>query len=318
MTYGDAWEQETRYRVERWQDMREAREEREQLLLPDARLDEVGWDIYACATRSMSERQAAALALDDTYYERRRVRDDLLQRHGVELRRRYAELRPSATSLDVFDTRAPEQLDFWTGRLPNSTFIYFIQSGEHGPIKIGLSDKPTRRLRQLQTGNPDELLLRHVIPGDLGGEKKLHTRFEPARIRGEWFGKDYLPVIAAFAGGVADRMVQAYDGSGAPPRLIGGDVRSDTELGSLRTEIERMWLAGHEVTEIARYLWLDQEEVEQQLGEMSGTTIYDVRRPGGYDYREGRIVPIRSKPRRRRRRLKPTPEPTQHSEGERE
>jgi hypothetical protein len=309
MDYGDAWEREVLYRLHRWQEMRHLREDHERLLAPDERLDEIGWDIYYCATqRSMGEAEAAAMALDGVYRQRLRVRDDFLGRHSLDLRRSYAELRPGSAGFDVFGTAAPEQLDFWKSRLDDPTFIYFIQSGEHGPIKIGLSNGPNRRLPQLQTGNPDELLLRHVIPGDLGVERKLHQRFEPARIRGEWFGREYLPVIAAFAGGLADRMVHAYDGSGSPPRLIGGDVRAPTELDRMRKEIERLWLAGHEIPAIARFTWLNEEDVEQQLEEMRDLSIYDVRRPGGFDIREGRLVAIRSKPRRRRRRPKPRPD----------
>src|SRR5205823_4980342 len=101
---------------------------------------------------------------------------DQLRRHHDELARRYAELHPGSAGFDVFDTTAPEQMEFWTSRLERPTFVYFIQSGEHGPIKIGLSIDPIQRAPQLQTGNPDKLLLRHVIPGDAAIEKKLHTR----------------------------------------------------------------------------------------------------------------------------------------------
>jgi Meiotically up-regulated gene 113 len=305
MAYGDQWEREVRQRLDRWQEMRWCREEAELDLQPNERLDEVGWDIYYCATRSMNAHEAAALALDGTYRQRLLVRDDQLKRHHDDLRRSYTELRPNSAPFDVFDTSAPEQLDFWRSRLRDPAFIYFIQSGEHGPIKIGFSNKPTRRVPELQTGNPDELLLRHVIPGDLTVERKLHERFEPARIRGEWFGREYLPVIAAFAAGLADNMVHAYDGSGSPPRLIGGDVRTAAELDRIRAEIERLWLAGHELAAIARYMWMDEEDIALQLEEMRELSIYDVNRPGGYDIREGRLVAMRAKPRRRRSRKRP-------------
>jgi hypothetical protein len=260
----------------------------------------------------MSEPDAAKLALDGTYRQRLLVRDDLLKRHHLDLKRRYAELHPDGAEYDAFETTAHEQIDFWEGRLVESSFIYFVQSGEHGLIKIGLSNGPMRRLPELQTGNPDELLLRHVIPGDRAVEASLHQRFEPARIRGEWFGREYLPVIAAFAGGVADRMLQAYDGSGAPPQLVGGDVRSPTEIDRIRADIERLWLAGHDIEAISRFLWLGEAEVEQQLEVMRKLSIYDVARPGGYDSREGRIVAMRAKPRRRRRRPKRTTSDGRH------
>ena len=303
MAYGDAWEQETLERLRQWREMRYRREILEYRIHPNERLDEVGWDIFYCATRAMDETTAATLALDGTLRQRVRVRDDLFRRHRLDLDRRYAELHPGGVGFGVFDTTAPQQLEFWSKRLSDPTFIYFIQSGEDGPIKIGFSGSPDRRVPQLQTGNPRELLLRHVIPGDTAIERQLHSRFEPARIRGEWFGREYLPVIVAFAGGIADRMIHSYDGSGVPPRLVGGDVRTEAELARMRTDIERLWLDGHDVPAIADYTWLADEEVEDQLEQMRALGTYDVLRPGGFDVRGGRLVAYRSKwPKRKPRR----------------
>jgi hypothetical protein len=295
VAYGDLWEREVVARFQEWEDLRWRRAEAERQLHPDDRLDEVGWDIFYCATRGMSEAGAARLALDGNLRQRLRVRDDLLKRHRLDLERRYSELNPRGAGFGVFNTTAPEQRAFWTSRLEDPTFIYFIQSGEDGPIKIGFSNRPDRRLPELQTGNPRELILRHVIPGDTSVERQLHARFEPARIRGEWFGREYLPVIITFAGGLADRMLEAYDGSGIPPRLIGGEVRMSSELARIRADIERLWLAGFDAPVIARYTWLDVEEVEAQLDEMRGLEIYDVHRKGGFDVRAGRLVAYRSR-----------------------
>lgn len=301
MAYGDDWERDTLHRLHHWAEMRWAREVHEASLAPDERLDEVGWDIYYCASLTMDERDAAGLALDGTYRQRLRVRDDLFRRHQRGLQRRYEELCPSGPGFGVFDTSAPEQIEFWTDRLVSPTFIYFLQSGSDGPVKIGLSSRPGRRAPELQTGNPRELLLRHVVPGDRSVEKQLHNRFEPARIRGEWFGREYLPIIIAFSGGLADRMVHAYDGSGAPPFLVGGDVRTAGELGRIRADIERLWLAGHDLRAIAELTWIAEDDVERELNEMRAVGGYDVDRLGGFDFRAGRLVPYRSRwPRRKK------------------
>ena len=37
--------------------------------------------------------------------------------------------------------------------------IYFIQAGEHGPVKIGVAQNPSARLAALQTGSPTPLRL---------------------------------------------------------------------------------------------------------------------------------------------------------------
>lgn len=67
--------------------------------------------------------------------------------------------------------------------------VYFIQSGAGGPIKIGFSDDPGRRLAQLQTGHSGPLALMGWIQGDVSRERELHARFRADRIRedGEWF-----------------------------------------------------------------------------------------------------------------------------------
>jgi len=67
--------------------------------------------------------------------------------------------------------------------------IYFIQCSGTCAIKIGhvSLDEADSRRRELQCGNPSELVLLGTMPGDLGTERQLHERFAAARIRGEWF-----------------------------------------------------------------------------------------------------------------------------------
>lgn len=66
-------------------------------------------------------------------------------------------------------------------------FVYFIQAGEGGPIKIGTAISPEKRLKQHQTSSHDTLVLLGVRPGDCGLEAELHHRFCEHRLRGEWF-----------------------------------------------------------------------------------------------------------------------------------
>jgi hypothetical protein len=66
--------------------------------------------------------------------------------------------------------------------------VYFIQAGTDGPIKIGISDNPAKRLAQLQTAHPVGLALLGVVPDvDLALERELHRRFAAYRMNGEWF-----------------------------------------------------------------------------------------------------------------------------------
>lgn len=63
--------------------------------------------------------------------------------------------------------------------------IYFIRAGK--TVKIGVSDNPNLRLRELQTGNPFRLKLLGVMAGEYMVEKELHSLFERFRLEGEWF-----------------------------------------------------------------------------------------------------------------------------------
>ena len=92
-------------------------------------------------------------------------------------------------------------------------FVYFIQAGLLGPIKIGWSANVKQRLAAAQVDNHEELRLRATAPGGPQIEARLHTVFHTAWIRGEWFrpvaelvelievledGANLLPILEAF------------------------------------------------------------------------------------------------------------------------
>jgi hypothetical protein len=87
-------------------------------------------------------------------------------------------------------------------------WVYFIQAGESGPIKIGKTTcSPLERLRTLQGGHYEKLHLVGVIfAGSYSNqgtdvsnnrnlvderltklEREVHSAFDEERIRGEWF-----------------------------------------------------------------------------------------------------------------------------------
>lgn len=65
--------------------------------------------------------------------------------------------------------------------------LYIIQSDLTGMIKIGRSKDPQKRLKQLQTGNPNKLKLIASFEGEGWKEKILHERLDSFRLEGEWF-----------------------------------------------------------------------------------------------------------------------------------
>jgi hypothetical protein len=66
--------------------------------------------------------------------------------------------------------------------------VYFIQSGNSGPVKIGFAADPESRMRGLQTGHPEKLRILAVLRNvSQRMEKNLHSRFGHLRMHGEWF-----------------------------------------------------------------------------------------------------------------------------------
>tara|TARA_B100001094_G_C18024945_1_gene717072 strand:- start:500 stop:787 length:288 start_codon:yes stop_codon:yes gene_type:complete len=65
--------------------------------------------------------------------------------------------------------------------------LYFIQSDKTGMIKIGRSLNPQKRLKQLQTGNPNNLKIIYVFKKQGHLETYLHQYLDKWRCKGEWF-----------------------------------------------------------------------------------------------------------------------------------
>jgi len=66
-------------------------------------------------------------------------------------------------------------------------FVYFVQAGEDGPIKIGWTQDIDRRIPELQTANARKLRLLGMVPGTLDTEAAFHARFSHLRLEAEWF-----------------------------------------------------------------------------------------------------------------------------------
>ncbi|MEV7282654.1 GIY-YIG nuclease family protein [Streptomyces sp. NPDC093111] len=78
--------------------------------------------------------------------------------------------------------------------------VYLIGSTDSSLVKIGWTDNPNRRLRDLQTGSPVVLQLLAVFEGGPIVEAELHRRFADKRRHGEWFdlGPDPVAVVSPF------------------------------------------------------------------------------------------------------------------------
>lgn len=73
-------------------------------------------------------------------------------------------------------------------------YVYVIAAQKEGPVKIGFSNNPYARLKELQTGNPQKLFILGTLgfkdkhPAELV-EKLLHHHLTNNNVRaeGEWF-----------------------------------------------------------------------------------------------------------------------------------
>ena len=77
----------------------------------------------------------------------------------------------------------------------------YAMGGETGPIKLGKSNDPDRRLRDMQTMSPMPLELIHQADETESiNEKDLHRIFAGSRLHGEWFEIDRETVKIVFSG----------------------------------------------------------------------------------------------------------------------
>lgn len=74
-------------------------------------------------------------------------------------------------------------------------YIYFIQEGNTHLYKVGRTNEPTKRLRELQTGNSRKLSIYHTIecrdmPSACRLELNLHKYLAGQRVLNEWYKLD--------------------------------------------------------------------------------------------------------------------------------
>ncbi len=66
--------------------------------------------------------------------------------------------------------------------------VYFLRPiGQAGPIKIGCSKEPMKRLRSVEIWSPLMLEVVAAVPGGHADESVLHQMFGDNRLHGEWF-----------------------------------------------------------------------------------------------------------------------------------
>lgn len=73
----------------------------------------------------------------------------------------------------------------------DAAYVYFIRPvGMRGPVKIGCSTLPERRLKDLMIWSPFELEVAARLAGNIRVEQQFHAKFQHLHTHGEWFRPD--------------------------------------------------------------------------------------------------------------------------------
>lgn len=95
--------------------------------------------------------------------------------------------------------------------MSDSTFVYIIATmnfGRHGaPVKVGVSRDPLARVRELQTGNPYELMFSFAfrLPSRedaLKLEAAFHKAMAHKAMEGEWFAMSAIDAAEAMCANI--------------------------------------------------------------------------------------------------------------------
>jgi hypothetical protein len=78
------------------------------------------------------------------------------------------------------------------------SYIYCLQSGATGRIKIGTTAKPVSRFANYRTHSSEPLTIIGMWFGDVKAEARIHERFKVLKVSGEWFREsdDLMAFIA--------------------------------------------------------------------------------------------------------------------------
>ncbi|QYB17692.1 hypothetical protein PV-S19_0328 [Pacmanvirus S19] len=82
-------------------------------------------------------------------------------------------------------------------------YLYFIVELPYtDKVKIGISKNPQKRLKQLQTGNPNKLIIYHMFESEDYKllERTMHNICKDLKIIGEWFELGYPSLHSLISG----------------------------------------------------------------------------------------------------------------------
>ena len=130
-----------------------------------------------------------------------------LKRRLVEVGLTDGDLQPKAWASRQFrtsDRSKPGVADLGDYK----GYVYFI-GPKDGHVKIGYSKNPWARVKEFQTGTPDELHVLATVKTHEISERTVHELFESERVTGEWFKRS--GGVAAALDGLSKKKIKTHD-----------------------------------------------------------------------------------------------------------
>lgn len=123
--------------------------------------------------------------------------------------------------------------------------IYFMRRADGvGPIKIGCSKWPERRLAMFQVWSPEPLEIVAAAPGRFADERRIHRQFEAYRLHSEWF-EAAPPVLSMLA------------------KVAATGVLPPAPASDRSARIRAMYAAGETLERIAAEMGVSRQRIEQ-------------------------------------------------------
>ena len=92
-----------------------------------------------------------------------------------------------ATEIEREPKHHSQNCPLWVEWRDMRSWVYFIQVGQSGPVKVGHSKDPRSRFSSIQVGNHERLRLLCLMRGGEPVERSLHEWLKPEALGGEWF-----------------------------------------------------------------------------------------------------------------------------------
>lgn len=138
---------------------------------------------------------------------------------------RTSKLSPAPPIAGDPSTEPPAAVEYWRRALTNTgsppLFVYFIQSGDSGPVKIGQARNPLTRIAELQCGNPETLHLRAIVLATNTLERELHYAWKNHAVRGEWFADGVQEALVELARATQQDQINDHEAGNAPHWITG-------------------------------------------------------------------------------------------------